>query len=382
MKYTLAKLYDAKGDISKRWYVYYTFENSEGKMQLIKKRAGINRFKSKKERVKEGAILVSEINLLLDKGYNPFTKTIPVHNELKDLTISKAILKLRDSHVKGLRPRSIEGYDESIKKFNAWLKKSGYGGLTVKDLDSEIYGSIFFGFSDYLMNDLGHAGISHNVCISHIGVFFNIMKKRRLIKENPLEAITKKPKETGKNIAFTDEQREKLKTALAGNPNLMLFTKIMYSCYIRPEELLKIKIKDLHLKDEIIIVPAGTAKNKKQLPVVIPSGLLADLKARVKGHDEEMYLFGKPQLSVSDKQMTRNWVTATHRKYLRNLKIPTDRTLYSWKHTGVVAAWKSKVDPYDLMRQLRHASLDQMMTYLKSLGLVGDTTFALRQEEY
>lgn len=62
-------------------------------------------------------------------------------------------------------------------------------------------------------------------------------------------------------------------------------------------------------------------------------------------------------------------VSDKHRKFLRMLKISKEKTIYSWKHTGVVDMYNEIKDPYALMRQLRHYDLQTTMIYLKSLGL-------------
>lgn len=44
-------------------------------------------------------------------------------------------------------------------------------------------------------------------------------------------------------------------------------------------------------------------------------------------------------------------------------------TLYSWKHTGAVAAAKSNIPIKQLQLQLRHHSLDQVDQYLRQMGV-------------
>jgi integrase len=51
------------------------------------------------------------------------------------------------------------------------------------------------------------------------------------------------------------------------------------------------------------------------------------------------------------------------------------KTLYSWKHTGVVQAYKNGVDIKAIQLQCRHYSIEQTDVYLKSLGFVENTPF-------
>jgi len=54
---------------------------------------------------------------------------------------------------------------------------------------------------------------------------------------------------------------------------------------------------------------------------------------------------------------------------LNQLHIGKEKTLYSWKHTGGIDYYNVVKDPYPIMQQLRHHSLQITMIYLKSLGL-------------
>lgn len=105
-------------------------------------------------------------------------------------------------------------------------------------------------------------------------------------------------------------------------------------------------------------------------PVRIPSGLESILEEmKLKDCPPNNYIFshylkpGKLMLVKADH------VTAMHKLILKSLNIPHGKTLYSWKHTGVVDYYNAIRDPFPIMQQLRHHSLSITMVYLKSLGL-------------
>lgn len=56
-------------------------------------------------------------------------------------------------------------------------------------------------------------------------------------------------------------------------------------------------------------------------------------------------------------------------KLIKDLNLSNDYTLYSWKHSGVVAAYNAGVDIKTIQNHCRHQSLEQTDIYLKSLGL-------------
>ena len=62
-------------------------------------------------------------------------------------------------------------------------------------------------------------------------------------------------------------------------------------------------------------------------------------------------------------------------KLVEPLNLGKEFTLYSWKHTGVVNAYKNGVDIKALQLQCRHHSVSQTDTYLKSLGFMDNEEF-------
>ncbi len=72
--YSEPKIYDAGGDLSKRWYVYYSFRNPETdklerQVPIYNK---VNFFETLKERKAAIKILREAVSAILKNGYNPF----------------------------------------------------------------------------------------------------------------------------------------------------------------------------------------------------------------------------------------------------------------------------------------------------------------------
>ncbi|MEN7551857.1 hypothetical protein AAG747_28330 [Rapidithrix thailandica] len=86
---------------------------------------------------------------------------------------------------------------------------------------------------------------------------------------------------------------------------------------------------------------------------------------------KQHYLFGADKMKPGPDSLLRVRVTERHIKVLRHLEIYDGLvTLYSWKHTGVVNAYRAGVDIKTLQSQLRHHSLEMTDIYLRSLGMV------------
>ena len=73
--YSEPKIYDAKGDLSKRWYVYFSCRNPEsGKMERQNPLyANANSYATRGERLEVLSMLRRSLSDFLKKGYNPYT---------------------------------------------------------------------------------------------------------------------------------------------------------------------------------------------------------------------------------------------------------------------------------------------------------------------
>lgn len=371
MEYTRAKLHIAKGDITKEWYAYW-FEKdpATGKMLMCKQRSQINYIKDKKRRKSEGVMLVQELNKLLSEGWRKHTikhEVLPVKQVLKNfLEIKKT----------SLRRRTWQSYEYSMNTFFAWMDER----KMIDYRPEHITKAIALQYCDYLAGTKKYKGKTFNGHKANLGTMFNMMVEREIIDKNPFSKIAKQPEEDGSHIAFNAAQKEKLKKHLQEkNPDLLLFVKFIYHCFIRPIELLRIKVGDMNLESKTIIVYGGSSKNKRTMPVAIPDSFIEDLKAiDWSKYAPTDYLFGR-KLRPGPLSLSRNRVSFIHSEVLTDLKFTKGYTMYGWKHTGNVDAYNAGVDVYSLMRQNRHHSLEQTIKYLRGLGLSPNVEFSTKK---
>lgn len=332
------------------WFVFW--RNSEGK--LIKKRSGINRIKSIPERREFGRQLVAQMNRILREGV--------VIIDPPAVTILREIV---DSKKNILRRRSWQSYHYAINAFERWLPDPS---IRIQDITKKDARA----FLDHLLKK-GDQGKSVNGVRGFLMAIFNHYCERNEGYANPFRGTPVSRQEVGKNIAFSDQQKTELWAAMT--PELRLFTRFIYFTYIRPIELLRLRVSDLRMDMGQIVIHGHQSKNKQQQAVVLPDVFLQELQHV--GYEKmpgNWFLFGRG-LKPGPKSLGRNSVSEYHREVLDGLKYHKDLTLYSWKHTGVVAAYQAGIDIYSIMRQLRHHSLDMTQIYLKSLGLVKNEQF-------
>lgn len=378
--YIEAKLHTAKGKLTGDWYVHYSIRNPEtGKMVLFKKRKGINYIKSKRERIIAGNKIVQVINQMLMEGsLNPFKKkqaekVYPLIESLqKESDLKKAL-----SQAGTLRLKTPQTYSTSIKVFTNYLHENKLDGLQAKEFTRQRA----LEYCDYLLRVKKYKGITFNNQKGHLSAYFNSFINKEIIASNPFHKIKSQPVGLGKNIAFTESQEKELSEYLIKNNfRLYLFTQFMKYCYIRRIELVRLYVSNVNLSQQKIIIYSSQSKNKKQESVDIPD-IFCELisQMELQKHASGDFLMGH-DLQTCNVPMHPNWPTSLHSRILRTLGFPEDVTMYSWKHTGVVSAYREGVDVYSIMRQLRHSSLDYTMIYLKSLGLERNTEFMTKMK--
>jgi len=336
----------------KDWFVFW--RDNEGR--IFKKRLGINRIKSIPERREFGRQLVAQMNLVLKDGI-----------AIIDPPAVKVLRDIVDGKKNSLRHRSWQSYTYAINAFEKWLPQKDIRMQEITRNDAR----------DFLdsLSKAGQKGKSINGMRGFLTAIFNHYADRNEGYINPFKGTPKRQQQVGKNIAFTMDQQAELWAVM--KPELRLFTRFIYFTYIRPLELLRLRLSDLHMDMGHIVIQGHQSKNKRQQSVVIPDSFLSELQAM--GYNKmprDWYLFGRG-LKPGPVPLGRNSVSAAHSKLLESLSYSKDLTLYSWKHTGVIAAYKAKIGPYEIMRQLRHHSLDMTMIYLKSLGLERNEQFGM-----
>lgn len=375
MQYTFAKVHKPKK--GNDWYVYYSFRNpSTNKKELFKIRGEINRFKTNKEKLSYGITASSKINIELKNGWSPFkTENENPQSKMNIVEIFDEFIKIKKT---SLRSRSYQHYKYGIDLINEYLifiddkfiKPLDFTNITAQR------------YSDWLITNKLFKGRSHNNQISNMKVFFNMLIDRDLISRNPFKNIKKKPVDIGGNLAYSNKQREVIKEYLEKNNHpLLFFVQFLYYCFIRPNELMQLQIKHIQFKDKSIIIPGYVSKNRKQSSVEIPDAFFQSVKNKYESIDPEYYLFGRG-LIAGPIAVHRNRASASHKLVLDALCIQGQHTLYSWKHTGNVAAWEAGVSPYKIMEQNRHHSLEQTMTYARTLGVKLKTEFASKQPAF
>ena len=366
--FKLAVLRDRKGDLSKEWFVeFYAWSDAE--KQLVRKRVKIPlAYQNVKSRTDYANKLIAKINRLLESGYHfseksnsPTSEGVPTKQGLV-----KSLESILSTVSRTIASKTVVTYQSAINKFKEYTPEQDPEIVSFRTQDALL-------FRDHLVNIKKNSPRTANNTMQHLLALFSRLQERTGIEKNPFRIKSLREPATSKNIAFTDEDKAKVEEYLLKHePGVYLFTRLMYFAFIRPGEILKLQFRHIHMREAYITVHGLISKNGKTETAQIIPALAQELQTRLVFQNPDHYLFStgvKPGKYPLSKQVPFR----RHERALKELGLlEKGYTLYSWKHTGAVNAYRAGVGIKELQSMLRHSSVQITDIYLKSLGLRTD----------
>jgi integrase len=390
--FSTPKIYSAKGNLNKRWYVYFSFrEPTTGKLKRITPIYGIaNKYKTKEERMSVLVVYQKALLELLQQGYNPYDDNIEVHQKITSkekglkTTETPAIKKeaeetsmlLKEAFDFGLKlkekllaPTTKRGYENKIKNFLIWMKKEhpevNYIHQLNKKLAQEFLNNVLEKTSPRNRNnfrtDLSSIiqTLEDNDIIEH-----NFIKKIKVLKAIPERNKTYSQKTKGEIFEYLEEK----------DPILLLFIKFISYNFLRPIEVCRLKVRDIDIENRTI---QFKAKNSPLKTKIIPEILwdeLPDLLALKK----DAILFtpeeigGKWETEVTNR---RDYFSKRFKKVVKDhFGLGKDYGLYSFRHTYITKLYRAirvKSSPHEakskLMQITGHSSMAALEKYLRDI---------------
>lgn len=315
-------------DLSKKWFVYWY----EGR-QRRRKYGDINQHSTRAARQRAAELLIEELKASHRRRISKAEETIRQY-------IAQNASRWRKS--------TLEHYQG---KTNAFFDHLGGRDLTAETLAEFLqhiqdnrHPTTYNKYIVTLKKLLAVAGYGH------------LLSNAEKLRASSTPARYFQAGHARRLLAAIDEQDE----------DLGLFVRFLYYCFIRPRELRRLRVGDILLEEGEIRVPGKVSKNAKTQFVVIPHCFLPHL-APLFDRPPGEYVFPSP--ADRSKPAGKNTMYRRHKKFLDALGFGEGYTLYSWKHTGAVAAAKAGVSIKELQLQLRHHSLDETDKYLRQMGV-------------
>ncbi len=212
----------------------------------------------------------------------------------------------------------------------------------------------------------GILGETYNNYLSWLRTFFNWLKSRRYIHDNPTDGLPPMKKGRGKNrTVIPDSVLIEIRNFCEkNNKHFLLACCILHYMFVRPHEMSLIRLRDFRIEKRTLLLQGDQTKNRCDAVLTLPdhiTQLMIDLDIfRYPGH---YYLFSdgfKPGEKQRDSKQFRDYWDHHVRKAL-NLQV--QYKFYSLKDTGITNMLRANTDPISVRDQARHSSLLITNTY-------------------
>lgn len=354
LNYKLCKFNTSNGDIKKQWFVYfYTYNKSTNQYKRHKeyistKLNALQRHKAMKD------IKKSIDALLIKDKFNPFNKNY----QKQGLTIKQAF-EMVIEHNKNHYPfRTANVFNNTLLLL---IDEIGYKPINQID-------SIFL--EDSLLNmqeKRGFAARRYNQMKSHLTQALKHLRRKRIIESIYTRDIDNQKITQTETTVWTDKEIKTWFDYMHQNQHrLLVISYLVYHCFVRIEECLRIQLKHIDLAEQLLYIPPANSKNNKGQYITISQALKEIIAPLLLKKDEENFLVGK-NYEVSPDAILAQAIYALASRTRKKIQLPDHCTLYRLKHTGNTLLLNNGVDIKQLQEQNRHSSQKQTETYAQKL---------------
>ena len=408
--FSVPKIYTAKGDLSKRWYVYFSFRNPKtNKLERMKNIYGkANNYKTKADRLTILTSYRKNLLKLLRAGYSPlgnlsvdnvnekelnqvkednkieknknkYKKSnnnlanieLPTKSEAKDLGMPLKdafdyVLKLKKNQVKA---RTVQDYRLKGQAFLKWLSKNypniKYTHQLTKKMLLDFLNEIVINTSPRNRNNFRLT----------LGTFLQTLEENEIIKFNFIKTIKVLKSVPNRNKTFSLEVEKSIfKHLTKEDPILLLYIKFVAYNFLRPIEVSRLRIKDVDLINRTLTFQAKNSKLKKK---IIPQ-MLFDEIPDLSNLNPDHLLFTPTEIGGAwDTKETnrRNYFSKRFKQKVKeHFNLNEDFGLYSFRHTYITKLYRvilKDATPFEAKSKLMlitgHNSMSALEKYLRDI---------------
>ncbi|UOY04980.1 site-specific integrase [Muricauda sp. SCSIO 64092] len=388
-KYTEPKIYHGGEDfdLSKRWYVYYSYESPNlkdklGKPIMVRQAPvtmSINRkYKTKAERLMQLGIVKEVLLEMLKEGYSPYKDKLSFNSESLDYTVESALDYAYAIKITKLSDTSVKDYKSRYGRFKKYLDKKNLLDKSILTITKQMV--------NHYLHTVASSSSARNRNNTRIilSAIFAELEDNDIIPRNFVENIKVLDTKSVSHKTYSLKELEGLFAYMRENdPLLLLFVKFVSYNFLRPIEVCRLKVKDVFLSQKLL---RFRAKNKPEKTKIIPDIVhneIVELDFPIQDH----YLFTPngigewkaAETSRRDYFTKRFWkLKKRYNEHLikegKNLQLGPEYTIYSFRHTFITLLFRKFRKEYTytetcdkLMLITGHSTLDALKSYLKDI---------------
>lgn len=313
----------------KDWYIDFTaFDPATGNMR--RKKYMVKKLRSDLERRRRASEMLAIIINKLRSGWNPWILNSGESRSYISLEIVGT--NYQQIVLNRLKPKTQRTYLSFLKVFKEYINS-----LAVPPKYSyQFTTGLIMDFLDHLTLDREVAGRTLNNYRMWLNSLGQFMVEREYISDNPVNHI-KRVKESEKiRQPLNGRMLQQLRDYLSKeNPYMLLACMMEYYTFIRPGELLNIRINDIRLKEQTVFISHKISKNKRDGKIALNDEVAKYmLEIGLFRYPGACYIFGagmQPGLAKAEPQLfSRAW-----NRLRKHFNWGNEYQFYSLKDTGL-----------------------------------------------
>ncbi|WP_223034869.1 tyrosine-type recombinase/integrase [Hanstruepera marina] len=394
------KIYNANGNLSRRWYVYFSFRNPQtGKLQRMKNIYGTaNNYDSKEDRLAVLTVYRNKLKQLLKEGFNPFednSKLIEKRNQKSSdekveefissdsieepkgsIDVAEPSISIQDAFSRGLKLKdkllsntTKRSFENRIKNFGKWIIDNHPEKTSITEIDKRLV-------MDFLNEMLGRTSPrNRNNYRTDLSSLFQALEDDDIIEANFIKKIPVLKSIPKRNKAYSPEVQEEIFEYLEKHDkDLLLFIKFISYNFLRPIEVCRLKVGDLDIKHKKVNFQAKNSPLKTKIIPDIMIEEIPDLSKMKKG----MWLFTPEGIGGdwnTELENRRDYFTKRFKRTVKDkFGLGPEFGLYSFRHTFITKLYRQirkTATPFEakshLMQITGHTSMKALEKYLREI---------------
>ena len=370
-KYSEPKIYDAEGDLSKRWYVYFSFrKTADETLVRFPNNIYAPQHLDKKDRLQWLKTIQRNLSILLKDGFNPYNPENKFdfdNEENSNQSINEAFEFALNIKKSTLAETSYKGLEGRILRFEKWLNENGFKNRLITSVNKKVVTSYL---NDILTNT---SAKNRNNTRADISSIFTILSDNEIISENFIHKIPVLKSNPEKNKSYSSSEETKIFDYLDKNNKLLsLYVKFISYNFLRPIEVNRITIADIDLNDKILKIKTKTGFKLKRIPNV-----LIDEMPDISIYKSDAFLFGRKdfgQYWEANETSRRNDYSDYFLEVKKKFGLGKDYGLYSFRHTFISKLYNTFIKEMtpeeaesNIMSITGHTSKTALRKYLREI---------------
>lgn len=379
-------LRDRSGDLSKEWFVEYSYLNpltGKTNRKRIYKGLGVVAETDEQTRVlreKAAQLIIDALNSKIKQGWSPLSdveKEYIDNIEYKSIadtygrvkkskrTIRNVFSLFLDYKKKSIKPKTYQSYLSKLRRLVNWCEKNNLGNVDVSVI-SDIHIKRFF-------EDICAEGLDKRTVLKYrqnLYAFFKWCVSERMTINNPVTndvMIPSKKVDMASRPIIENDLELLLNTIEHNDPQLYLACMFQYYTAIRPgTELRLLRVKDIDLYKGSITINELDAKEGRHETVDMPVQLKKLCIERYLLHtfNPDFFVFGRTRCPGPE-YIGMNTLRDRFNSFRDALKMPKHYKFYSLKHTGAGRLLESGATIIEVKNHLRHKNIEDTQYYIE-----------------